>query len=447
MIRGGMMTRHSWRARVGASIVGVVALAAGVVTVAAQPASASVPTCGTVASPLDPTITDTPSSPAPFSLRAAVDGTFGDCTTVVLQAGATYVLGSGRGCGELNIDNSMTIESSSTSQNATIQQTCTSNVDSRVAHVSSGNTATLDNLNLTGGQQNNNGGALRSESSSTLILNADQLTGNRSDENGGAINSHGTLEVMNSTISGNCALHGGGAILLNSPAGTSVVQNSTISGNTQGQAGGAIDNVGGALALNYVTLVNNTSSASPPCGSFVDAAVQSLPGEPNDPVPSTGSVGAQTPVAAPVNLSLSAGATLTSFGTVIGDIAATSNNCALAGITPTSAGYNYENGGVSATSCDLHATTDVQNGADPTLGSLGANGGPTNTQVPQTGSLLINAIPDPGGGCPAAPTTITTDQRGVTRPQGPGCEIGAVEVVVTAPAAPAAVVITPTFTG
>ncbi len=404
--------------------------------VAAPPVSAA-PTCGTTASPLDPTITDTPSSPVAGSLRAAVDGTDGTCTTVVLEAGATYVLASGDGCTELDIDNSMTIESSSTTENATIQQTCTTDSNSRVAHVSSDNTATLDNLNLIGGQQNNNGGALRSEPSSTLILNADQLTDNRSDEDGGAINSHGTLEVMNSTISGNCAEDGGGAILLNDPEGTSLIENSTISGNNQGLGGGAIEDEGGALTMYYVTLVSNTTEDSPLCGSFADTSTQSLPGEPNDPVTHT-----QSTVPS-VNLNLSGDATLTSFGTVIGDIAATSDNCNVDDITPTSAGYNYENGGVSASSCDLKASTDVQNGADPSLGALGANGGPTNTQVPNTGSPLINAIPDPGGGCPKSPVTITTDQRGVIRPQGPGCDIGAVEVVT----APTPLVVIPSFTG
>jgi hypothetical protein len=33
---------------------------------------------------------------------------------------------------------------------------------------------------------------------------------------------------------------------------------------------------------------------------------------------------------------------------------------------------------------------------------------------------------------------VTTDQRGVTRPQGSGCDIGAVEVVPAAPVEPVA---------
>ena len=79
----------------------------------------------------------------------------------------------------------------------------------------------------------------------------------------------------------------------------------------------------------------------------------------------------------------------------------------------------------------------------PDAGAPANNGGPTQTQLPQSGSPLIDAIPDPGGVCPAAPT-ITTDQRGVARPQVPGCDIGAVEVQLATPA-PAR--ITPKFTG
>ena len=55
--------------------------------------------------------------------------------------------------------------------------------------------------------------------------------------------------------------------------------------------------------------------------------------------------------------------------------------------------------------------------ADPLLGTLGDNGGPTQTAMPGTGSPAIGA----GKGCPA------TDQTGKARPAN-GCTAGAVEV-------------------
>ncbi len=55
--------------------------------------------------------------------------------------------------------------------------------------------------------------------------------------------------------------------------------------------------------------------------------------------------------------------------------------------------------------------------ADPMLGVLGANGGPTQTVLPAAGSPVIGA----GMGCPA------TDQRGNPRPAN-GCTAGAVQV-------------------
>lgn len=58
--------------------------------------------------------------------------------------------------------------------------------------------------------------------------------------------------------------------------------------------------------------------------------------------------------------------------------------------------------------------------ADPLLGALGDNGGATPTLLPATGSAAIDTGTNTG--CPV------TDQRGVARPQGPTCDIGAVEV-------------------
>ena len=61
---------------------------------------------------------------------------------------------------------------------------------------------------------------------------------------------------------------------------------------------------------------------------------------------------------------------------------------------------------------------------DPKLALLAANGGPTETMRLQAGSPAIDQVPAAGAGCPA------TDQRGVGRPGGTACDIGAYEVVV-----------------
>jgi hypothetical protein len=56
---------------------------------------------------------------------------------------------------------------------------------------------------------------------------------------------------------------------------------------------------------------------------------------------------------------------------------------------------------------------------------LAANGGSTMTRAPGTGSVAIDAVPV---GTPVlCDGSIATDQRGVARPQGAACDIGAVE--------------------
>ena len=62
--------------------------------------------------------------------------------------------------------------------------------------------------------------------------------------------------------------------------------------------------------------------------------------------------------------------------------------------------------------------------ADPLLGPLADNGGPTQTYVPALGGAAIDSGDD--ATC-AAPAVNNLDQRGVVRPTGAHCDIGAVE--------------------
>jgi hypothetical protein len=88
--------------------------------------------------------------------------------------------------------------------------------------------------------------------------------------------------------------------------------------------------------------------------------------------------------------------------------------------TIASLGYNR----FTDTTCAFAATGDARVG-DLGIGGLANNGGPTRTRLPTATSTLLNAIPaGTAGACDAA---LPTDQRGQPRPQGVGCDIGAVE--------------------
>jgi hypothetical protein len=86
-------------------------------------------------------------------------------------------------------------------------------------------------------------------------------------------------------------------------------------------------------------------------------------------------------------------------------------NCGGKGIV--SAGHNLD----SADECGFHSAGDLT-GANPHLGGLAANGGVVQTQALLAGSAALDA----GAECAA------TDARGVPRPQGAACDIGAFEV-------------------
>ena len=103
------------------------------------------------------------------------------------------------------------------------------------------------------------------------------------------------------------------------------------------------------------------------------------------------------------------------------------NGSGCAGPVPiTSAGFNLQ----GSDTCPMTMSTDLDN-RDPRLGPAAGNGGPTYTQALTPGSPAIDA-----GSCTdALGNVVTTDQRGVARPQPPGgkCDIGAYEFVPASP--------------
>ena len=85
-------------------------------------------------------------------------------------------------------------------------------------------------------------------------------------------------------------------------------------------------------------------------------------------------------------------------------------------------GYNIDTG----SSCGFSTSNHSLPNTAPRLDALASNGGPTQTMALAAGSPALDVIPPSVTGCSGG-----TDQRGIARPQGSGCDVGAYELVVT----------------
>jgi hypothetical protein len=202
---------------------------------------------------------------------------------------------------------------------------------------------------------------------------------------GGGLCASGTATITASTFNANTVIGPGSGGGLYTSAGSLTLINSTVTANSvsigTSNSGGGLSNGGGA------TLINTTVAANAVSG--------------------TGANGSN----------LTNSGTLTSNNSIVANGTGASN-CAG---TITDGGYNLESG----TSCGFHAVHHSLTGTNPHLDALGNYGGPTQTMALLPGSKAINASGTSANGCP------TTDQRGVHRPQGPACDIGAYEFVPT----------------
>jgi hypothetical protein len=410
------------------ALFGVVAL--GAVGMIALAPVAGADTVG----PVDASIPDGD----PGSLRDVLINAEDD--TVELQPGALYQLTDCE-LGRLNAGDNVIVHGNG----AVIEQTCDTIVMGQSGPL------TLDNVTLTGGFDigSERGGAIHMDGDSLTILNS-SIVGNQSCGSGGGIFVHtegtGLLRIENSTIAGNSASDGG-AIAASASNDTRIeIVNSTITGNSAGW-GGAFDFQNGEeLSLTYVTLAGNTTDAP-----FIECELESGSVDPNGEP--------QTPVRAQANGSAAniqfddEDSTLTTFASVIA-LPVDGPNCSVdfdviksldALENTVSHGYNFSDD----SSCGLGGTGDRQSAGSPDLNPLGPNGGPTETRPPAETSPLVDGVPL--AQCQAdGAAGITWDQRGITRPQRNGCDIGAVELVFTTPTPPAEplpLVVTPRFTG
>jgi len=211
-------------------------------------------------------------------------------------------------------------------------------------------------------------------------------------EAGGIYSEEGPLFINDSTVPGNSVISEiGGVGGVEKRGGIANIINSTISGNqAAGFGGGVLANTAGtSISIRNSTITSNTSGRQ---GGGISSA----------------------------------------FGTsvlVLNSIVAGNSldDCAN---EPGSIGVSSQGNNVSSDdSCGFTKSTDKQS-TNPRLGPLQDNGGPTDTRALLPGSPAIDAgLTGANSGCPA------TDQRGVRRPQGPRCDIGAFEKRNSSPVA------------
>ncbi len=283
---------------------------------------------------------------------------------------------------------------------------------------------------------------------------------------GGAIYAQATLSVANSTFSANTASGGGtgkggtkggfagyGGAIYND--GAAAVAGSAFSANTAGSGkdasaknygsggeGGAIYN-DESLTLSASTVSANAAAATHSDGEgggvYTYGATASGEGGGfyNDGVGDLANVTlfgntAQT-ASGGGNLYLDY-YTLTLHDTLIagGSSPTSGGNCAFNGKEAfiVSEGYNAE----SQNQCTLSGPEDKVN-ASLALGPLQNNDGPTATIALLPGSAAIDTG-DPAGCTDTEGNPLLVDQRGVTRPQGAHCDLGAYEYVPPPPPPP-----------
>ena len=238
---------------------------------------------------------------------------------------------------------------------------------------------------------------------------------------GGGIENTGSLTITSSTVSGNATGVGGnsgnGGVAMGSSSGGG--PNVFFGGN--GGPGGGIDS-STAITVENSTIAGNTTGGVGRQG--IPSGGQSVTGSPGVPGPGGG-----------LNQA-AAGATLTQ-DTIAGNVATgAGGGLDAAGGAVVSIGNSIvasNRAGGSLVNCNGPVvpgandivfgdnTCGVAQSGDPRLGPLAANGGPTQTMALLAGSSAINVVS--ANNCP-----LSTDERGVARPQGNGCDAGAYEV-------------------
>lgn len=275
-----------------------------------------------------------------------------------------------------------------------------------------GGTVTITNSMISGNATEYTGGGVANFAYTTIpgyltITNSmisGNIVGSESEfvTGGGVFNDRSVVTIQNSTISGNTVrsdsgrAEGGGVFNQYSSV---TIENSTISGNSVSshsyfaEGGGVSDNFDTVTIENSTISGNTVRSDSYPArggGVYINSGVLTL-----DRSLISGNEAINGPE-------------IDNEGTVIADdfnLFGSNGNAGVTGFTP----------GL----WDIVPTPRVE--LSKILGPLKNNGGPTQTHALVKGSPAVDTIPL------SDPSCTGTDQRGVARPRGHGCDIGAFE--------------------
>jgi CSLREA domain-containing protein len=309
---------------------------------------------------------------------------------------------------------SSTIIEASTCDPVTLPDNCTP-ANYRVLNVSDTGNLTIDNVTIRHGQcpdqcippigGGEGGGGIKSFGSLTVTNSL--ITNNSSPNTGGGIYGRGTTQILNSTFTNNKAGWVGGGLDIASDTARATIIGSTFLNNFAKAGGGGIEFSQGVSSVLNSTFSNNRVELY--SGGGINNYESTLT------VTNSTFSENRAPNGGGISDNL--------FGTLflINNVIANSLVPDGSGITtdcyrdPSDIiGSNINNLIENSLNCGISLSN-----SDPILGPLGNYGGPTQTMALLNNSPAIDAGTTTG--CPA------TDQRGVTRPQGAACDIGAYE--------------------
>lgn len=240
-----------------------------------------------------------------------------------------------------------------------------------------------------------------------LTIEDSEVTNNTAEDGGGIAAGPVDLTIEDSTFDANAASgNGGGLFLLDE--GSVGISGSTFSANTADLDGGGIHAQEDGFGPLSVDLVNSTLSGNTASGSGGGISTQ-------EPMTLTHTTVTGNDVGGFGGGVYVDGAVVTARNSLIGHQAA-GDDCDA---------FLDDDGGNLDSDGNCFAGSP---GGALNLGSLSNNGGPTDTHGLLSGSPAIDA--GIGTWC------MSLDQRGVTRPQGGGCDAGAYEFVSAPPPPP-----------